>query len=341
MEALRRTIFFCLLCIGNILLAQKVDSVRFFVDEPPLNVTISTDMAKLMSEKMKGELLKATISTKLYDSSLVEEEIRISARGAFRRKYCYIPPMLLNFQNTTSPRLRSLKALKMVSGCTVNKQAEQLLLKEYLVYKIHNLVASKSFLTRLAKVTYRDGKGKKKPFTQYAFFLENVDAMAKRNHCKEWKNGPVNYHMLDRKETTMMFVFQYMIGNTDWGLTNNHNLKIMYGKKDTSTTPFAVPYDFDYCGLVNAEYAVPNEELGITTVVQRLYRGFPRSAGELQTVFDVFNTQKEKIYNLISDFELLDKKNKKEMIAFLDDFYKTINQKWEVQSIFIKNARHQ
>jgi hypothetical protein len=341
MKALRPTIICCFLFIGNILLAQKVDSVRFFVDEPPLNVTLTTDMGKLMSEKMKGDLLKATFSTKLYDSTVVEEEIQINARGVYRRKYCYVPPMRLNFQNTSSSRLRSLKALKMVSGCTINKQAEQLLLKEYLVYKIQNLLTPKSFLARLAKVTYQDSKGKKKPFTQYAFFLENVDAMAKRNRCKEWKSGPVNYNMLEREETTMMFVFQYMIGNTDWGLTNNHNLKIIYGKKDTSTTPFAVPYDFDYSGLVNAEYAVPNEELGITNVVQRLYRGFPRSTMELQAVFDVFNRQKEKIYSVISDFELLDNRNKKEMLAYLDGFYKTINQKWEVQSIFIKNARQQ
>lgn len=339
MKGQRATVMFCLLCIANILTAQKVDSVRFFADEPPLNVTITTDIGKLMSEKMKGELLKATFSTKLYDSTTVEEEISINARGKYRRKYCYVPPMLLGFRTNTSSRMRSLKALKMVSGCTVNKQAEQLVLKEYLVYKIHNLLTPKSFLSRLAKVTYRDSKVKKKPFIQYAFFIENVDAMAKRNRCKEWKSGPVNYNILDREETTMMFVFQYMIGNTDWGLTNNHNFKIIYGKKDTSTTPFAVPYDFDHSGLVNADYAVPNEQLGITSVVQRLYRGFPRSASELQTVFDVFNRQKEKIYNLISDFEPLDKRNKKEMLAYLDDFYKTINQKWEVQSIFIKNAR--
>jgi hypothetical protein len=341
MKVLRPALLGCFLFIGNILFAQKVDSVRFFVDEPPLNVTLTTDMGKLMSEKMKGGLLKATFSTKLYDSSRVEEEILVNARGAYRRKYCYVPPIRLSFQNTSSPRLHSLKTLKLVSGCTVDKQAEQLLLKEYLVYKIHNLLTPKSFLARLARVTYMDSKGKRKPFTQYAFFLENVDAMAKRNHCKEWKNGPVNYTMLDREETTMTFVFEYMIGNTDWGLTNNHNLKIIYGKKDTTKTPIAVPYDFDYSGLVNADYAVPNEQLGITTVVQRLYRGFPRSTSELQAVFDVFKRQKEKIYNVISGFDLLDKGNKKEMMAYLDAFYKTINQKWAVQSIFIKNARTQ
>jgi hypothetical protein len=72
-----------------------------------------------------------------------------------------------------------------------------------------------------------------------------------------------------------------------------------------------------------------------------VYRGFPRTIIELQRVFQVFNGQREKINALIRDFQPLAAHHKKEMITYLDGFYKTINKEKEVQSIFITNARQQ
>lgn len=343
MKALCATLLLCLVTGSQVLLSQKlVDKVKFFEDENPIQATLTTDIAKLLGEKMKGDNLSATFTCKLSDSIPITQEILINARGKYRRSYCYMPPMRLIFKNPASPILYSLNTLKLVCGCKTNSFAEQLLLKEYLAYKIYNLLTPKSFLTRLMKITYEDSKGKKKSFSQYAFFVENVDVMAKRNGCKELKSIVTDYSLLDRDQVTLMTLFEYMIGNTDWGLTNkevNHNLKLIYSKVDSNSKPYAIPYDFDHSGLVNADYAVPNPELGIQNVVQRLYRGFPRNINDLQTAFQIFNQQREKIYALVNEFELLDAKNKKEMIAYLNDFYKVINKDRDVQTIFIKNAR--
>jgi hypothetical protein len=339
MKALRCLIILFFVSTFNILPAQPIDSLKFFTDEPPLNATLTADLGKLMSDRMKKDDFKAIFETKLADSSVVKEEIMLNTRGVYRRQNCYLPPLRLNFHNSTSPRLYPLKTLKLVSGCRPTSFYEQLLLKEYLVYKIYNLLTPKSFLVRLVRATYEDSRGKKKPYTQYAFFIESIGALAKRNHCKEWKKNIMSYDGLDRDQVTMMSVFQYMIGNTDWGITNNHNLRFIYDKKDTASKPYVVPYDFDYSGLVNADYAVPNDDLGIQSVVQRLYRGFPRSMYELERVLEVFKQQKEKIYALINNFEPLDDRNKKEMVKYLDSFYETIKKKSDVEYIFIKNAR--
>jgi hypothetical protein len=329
-----------LLSINLTLKGQSpIDSVQFFLDEKPLDVTLIVDLNKLLNEKQKGNEMKATFKCNLPDSSVISEEIRINARGKFRRSYCYIPPLRLSFHNTTSPILYPLNSLKLVSGCKVGNNYEQLLLKEYLIYKMYNLITDKSFRVRLLNMTYQDSKGRKKPFTQYAFFVENVDAMAKRNHFKEWKNRILSYDDLERTQMTLVTVFEYMIGNTDWGITNSHNLRFIYSKKDSATKPHTVPYDFDYSGLVGAEYAIPNPDLGIETVQQRLYRGFPRTMDELETAFKVFNEQKENIYKLIMDFEPLTMRNRKDMISYLDGFYQTINRPRDVQYIFIENAR--
>jgi len=340
---MKRSFCVLLLITCNILLqAQtRIDSVQFFIDETPLNVTLATDISKLLSTKMKADYFqKATFSYKLSDSSSLNEEININARGQFRRSYCYIPPLRLNFHNTTSPTLYSLNSLKLVCACRTNAEYEQYLLKEFLIYKIYNLLTEKSFRVRLLHLTMQDSRGKKKPFTQYAFLVESVNAMAKRNNCKEWKGPNIATETTERQQMTLVAVFEYMIGNTDWAVPNNHNIRLIYSKADSvSKRPYAVPYDFDYSGLVNTDYAIPTPELGIDNVRERLYRGYSRTMDELQNVLKIFNEQKEKIYSLIQNFEPLSLQNKKDMTGYLDDFYKTINNSRSVQYEFIDKAR--
>ena len=91
--------------------------------------------------------------------------------------------------------------------------------------------------------------------------------------------------------------------------------------------------------MVNAPYAIPDEQLNIRNVQQRVYRGYPRTIEEINKVLDVFKKQKDNIYRLINQFDLLNKTSKKEMIYYLDDFYATINKPGEVITVFINDAR--
>lgn len=320
---------------------SAVDASQFFIDPAPLTITLSTDIGNLVSGKIKDNNQKAIFTCKLPDSSTVSEEILINARGHMRRSICYMPPLRLNFHNTTSPKLYALNSLKLVCACRSGDEYQQLLLKEYLVYKIYNLFTEKSFRVRLLNITYEDTKEKKNPGTQYAFFVENIDALAKRNRCKEWKGPKLHMENTDRQQMTMLAIFEYMIGNTDWSVRGDHNIKLIVSKKDSTARPYAVPYDFDYSGLVNAEYAVPEPQLGIENVTQRLYRGFPRNIEELNAVLAVYNLQKENIYAMIGGFEPLSDQYKKQMIRYLDDFYKTINDPVLVKRAFIDDARQQ
>jgi hypothetical protein len=229
----------------------------------------------------------------------------------------------------------------MVSVCRGGQFDGQLLLKEYLIYKMYNLLTEKSFRVRLISLTYEDSKGNKKPLVQDAFFVENVDAMAKRNKCKEVNNSKTNTELTDRKQMTLVNLFEYMIGNTDWSVPNNHNIKLIKSKKDSLSRPYSVPYDFDYAGLVNADYAVPDPIMNIESVVTRVYRGFARTVEELNEAIDVFNKQKTNMYALINNFQSLSSRNKSDMTRYLDDFYKTINRPSDVRHEFIDNARTQ
>ena len=205
---------------------------------------------------------------------------------------------------------------------------------------MYNLLTDKSFRVRLVKIKYEDTRGKVKPYSQYGFLLEDVDQMAARNKCVEVQGGQFLTESTDRKQMTLVYLFEYMIGNTDWSVPHYHNIKLMRGKGDNSTTlPYAVPYDFNNSGLVNASYALPQEELGIESVRVRLYRGFPRTMEELEAATAIFKKQQDKIEALISNCSWLSNKYKKEMSNYLEEFFRIIDSKSSIKYNFIDNAR--
>ncbi|MBL0273014.1 MAG: hypothetical protein IPQ06_08050 [Chitinophagaceae bacterium] len=333
-------LFICLVANSFITRAQSpIDSVQFFKDEALVEMTLTTDIKKLQDKKSVEAYQPAQVSVKLPDGTTITEQIRMYARGKSRRENCLIPPIMLNFHNATSPKLYPLSRLKLVVGCGSSEIDEQLVLKEFLIYKIYNLLDEKSFRVRLVRATYTDSKGKMKPITQYSYLIEDVDDMAARNGCEASKKQSFQIEETDQAKMNQVEIFEYMIANIDWSVPGNHNIKVIFPKDDNAAKGLTVPYDFDNAGLVNAYYATPNELLGATSVTERIYRGFPRKIEVIQNTLAVFEKQKENILSLIKNFELLKPKAKSEMTSYIEDFYKIIGDKTQVQNVFILNAR--
>ncbi|MEO6452832.1 MAG: hypothetical protein ABIN97_02105 [Ginsengibacter sp.] len=311
----------------------------FFLDETPIEVTLTTDIKKLRNDKKTPVWQTTSIIMQFSDTSIITEQIRVKPRGIYRKNNCDIAALMLDFKNASSPGLSPLKSLKLVGGCHSNASDEALLIKEYLAYKIYNFISIMSFRVRLMHVTYKDSKQKVKPYSQYAFLIEDIKDLADRNNCVEIKNKTFNTEATNRQHINLVSIFQYMIGNTDWSVPVRHNIKLMVPKNDTFARPYPVAYDFDYAGLVNASYAVPDETLGTTSVTERVYRGFGRNMDELQTNLDIFKEKKEQIMFYIKNFTLLSENNKKGITRYLEDFYKIIDTKKSSKTVFIDNAR--
>jgi hypothetical protein len=321
--------------------SSRINSQLFFLDDRLIDVTLTTDIRKLRNDKKTLAYVPANITMKFSDTSVISEDIRVKPRGVYRKANCDLASLLLNFKNSTSPELSDLKKLKLVSICQKGATFDELLLKEYLVYKIQNLLSNKSFRVRLLHITFKDIRQRMKPFTQYAFLMEDMVDMAARNNCVELKKTDLVTVGCNREQMTFVNLFQYMIGNTDWSIPKCHNMKLMVPKNDTLAQPFAIPYDFDYCGLVNASYAVPDESFELQSVRDRLYRGFPRIYSELQGTIDIFNEKKESILYYINHFDLCSTRCRNAMTAYLDEFFETISSRKKIESIFILNARTQ
>lgn len=146
--------------------------------------------------------------------------------------------------------------------------------------------------------------------------------MAARKHDIVMK-GILRPEQVDPVAFSKMAMFQYLVGNTDWSV-QYQNIKLLAA--DTNSVATAVPYDFDHEGIVNAPYAKPAEELEMSSVKQRRYRGYcVQDMARFDEAIALYDQIKTEIYKLYTDCPLLDDKYVKTTVQYLDAFYKTIN----------------
>ncbi len=317
----------------------QVSAKSFFNEDNIPEVSLTTDIKSLRNSKSKPAWQPAHIMMIEKPGDTINEKVEVKMRGNVRKQICDIATIEVDFKTPTSPRLSKLKKLKLVGGCSSKDVDEALLLREYLVYKMYNVLSPLSFKVRLLKVTYNDARQKMNSYTQYAFLIEDLDELTKRNDLVEKETGVYRTDDIKRLHCTFLCFFQYMIGNTDWSITGRHNIKLVVPKKDTFSTPLAVPYDFDYAGIVNAPYAIPSERLEITSVRERLYRGHPRTPEEVEGVAKEFRIKKDTLLSIIQNFSLLPDKAKKDMLNYLDKFFEILESESSMRKIFIQYAR--
>jgi hypothetical protein len=319
-----------------------IEKNKFFTDDRLVEMAIVSDFNTLIKGKHKKDYQEryqpATITCTFPDSTTLKDEIEIRPRGNYRREECTMPPLMVSFKKAEG-EISKLGAMKLVWPCGLGGYGEQLVLKEYLAYKIFNLVTEKSFRVRLVKIGYRDTKDKIKPRTLYGFFIEDIDEMARRNNCKEIDYGRFNTEATNREQATFVTLFQYMIGNCDWAIPIYRNIKLIQSSTDSLARPYAIPYDFDYSGLVSAPYAIPPLDLPITSVQQRYYLGFPRTMGELQYALQIFRTNKNSMDSLIINLQPLENPHKKQMSRYLGEFFNSTAKESNIEFLFIVNAR--
>lgn len=275
------------------------------------------------------------------DSVPVSLQVKVQARGHYRKdpSNCNFPPLRLNFKKKKvgNTLFEGQNKIKLVTHCrTRPEDFNQYVLKEYLAYRIYNILTEKSYRVRLAEISYVDGKGKKDPFSKYGFFIEDTRDMSERNGYTHIKVNNIPQQYIDFFYQDLLSVFQYMIGNTDWSVPGRHNIKLI--QKEPELRPIAVPYDFDWSGLVNPVYAKPSEKLGIKTVEQRIFRGFEKNVEDYDRIFDLFLEKKEEIYALLDECNL-GEKHRRRASRYLDDFYEIILNEKLVTREFILKAR--
>ena len=118
-----------------------------------------------------------------------------------------------------------------------------------------------------------------------------------------------------------MAVFQYMIGNSDWDFRGGRNVKLM----KRNGLYVMIPYDFDFSGLVDAAYALPNPNYSLVSVQERNYMGFEEDLDNLEETLAHFLTKEAVILQTIKKFKKLNWAGRQEAQVYINTFYKNIN----------------
>jgi hypothetical protein len=307
-----------------------------FQDDAVLRVEITAPFARLINERPKEEELQGSFSFKDSYGSWVELDLQVRARGNFRYTNCDFPPLYLNFKRSQvmGTLFDQQNKLKMVVHCKDSARYQQIILREYLAYRMLNSLTDWSFRVRLLEVTYVDSEDRRPRMVRNAFLIEHVDRLGYRLGRQKLNIFSDNVQAIQADYLNQTSVFQYLLGNTDFSPTLGSNDECCHNYRlfEKEGAPLlAIPYDFDMSGFVNSPYAEPDDWLGIDNVRQRLYQGFCVNNDHVQASVSEFLRARDTLYALTENLQEMAPTVRKLVADYMDKFYETISDPQAVQ----------
>lgn len=333
-----------IICILSFLIFGQItkgqDVKELFKSDEVLEMTITLPLKKVIRDTKERNKYASKLSYTLTDGTVFVHHINVQVRGKTRaaRDICSFPPLKLDFNKTDTKRsiFEGQKKLKLVTHCKSGKYYEEYYQKEYIVYKMYQKVSPYSFNVRLCHITYIDADKPSHKISYYGFLIESIKDVAKRNDMKVFKDSIKNQEALNRDNLDKLVMFEYLIGNLDWSIPTGHNIKLIVGKK--GSLPLAVPYDFDYSGIVDTPYAIPPPQTKLTDVKSRFFLGFCRR-DKYKSIFDFYDSIRQDLSNEIDIADFLTEKSRNSMNEYLNEFYSYINDPKQVDKRFIKACK--
>ena len=308
--------------------APRADAQKLFKSDTALNVTVTGMLGPLLKQRDSLDLVKhPAILSYPTEKGAQSIPVRLRARGHFRRqaRNCDFPPLWVDVKSSDAKQtlLSGQSKIKLTTNCRPkDAEYEQYILQEFIVYKAYSALTDASYRTRLLHATYRDSAGKIAPATTWAFFVEDPDDVAARLGRKPMPAKGARFDDIDTGPLTLLSMFEYFIGNTDWSISGLHNITLL---QDSTGSTIPVAYDFDWTGAVNARYAFPDKTLKIHTVTDRLYRGNCPTPEQLKITLDKFREKHAAIDAIFTQLPQLTPGRAKQMKSFFDDFWKRLD----------------
>lgn len=257
-----------------------------------------------------------------------QHSVAVRVRGKSRTELCKIPPLRINFSesDTAGTVFAGQDKLKLVTHCKKADSYRVNVLEEYAAYRIFNLLSDVGFRVRLLRITYvdTDARSDDESERRYGFFIETTDELASRIGGRPVEAEGVRLGELNAQQAATVYIFHYLIGNTDWSLVTAdgddyccHNGELFAIGEEI----FVVPYDFDLSGLVNAKYAKPLPEMRISRVTQRRYRGYCIATDALTDSLRAIVAKQAEILGVIEELPDLSDRDIRSNTKYLRQFF--------------------
>lgn len=299
--------------------AKKSSAFEFIAQKEGAAVQLELDLTELLNNKKTNNYFPAGLT--LEDGTTIALEVR--ARGKFRRRIADVPPLKLKFakKDMRALGLDTLNEVRLVLPCSFTPEDEARLLREYIAYRMYERLSQYHVKARLIHLTLRDNHVESSKPTVWAILLEHDEEIAVRLNGAVEKNFGVTADSLDTPTAALNAVFQYMIGNTDWSIEDARNVYQLRPASGGKIIP--IPYDFDFSGLVDAPYASPTKESGLSNVRERalMATGIPASA--IQTALEILKSAESDLLS-ICKISQLNPDHSKQVEGYLASFFTAI-----------------
>lgn len=326
---------FGLACAGMSSAASARDADPLFADDSILDARLVAPFEQIMQERDNDEELPGTFELVTADGSSLQVAVQVRTRGHYRhgKNICQFAPLRLNFKKSEvdDTLLDKQDKIKVVTHCK-NRSAvyEQAVIKEYLVYRMLNVITDASFRVRLLRMTYVDSGQDNSEETTFAFMIESDQRLEKRLELKRQEVDSAPLNSLHREHTNLGSVFEYMIGNLDFSPIRGpegepccHNFALFV---DDNMTNWSIPYDFDMTGFVEPPYLNPNPKYNQRHARQRVYRGRCYNQDFVPATLQKFRDKQAEIEVLISAQPDLQKGRRKRVASYVESFYKLMEK---------------
>lgn len=291
-----------------------------------LEVDIELNLNELLSNRKSEDSFEAVFSFSDLNGKKQSWNTKVEIRGKFRRIKCEeMPPLRLNFkkEDLKQAGLAKFDDLKMVTQCVDDQnEAQQLLFKEYLAYKIYNQITDHSFRVQLVKINFKDTETKESRL-QYGFLIEDTAQLRARLKAEKYDNDfGIIRDQLEETAYSNMALFQHMIGNADWSVLEIcRNVKVV--SKGDKLIP--VPYDFDFSEVVNAQYANTDLNYNLRLINAKALAEMNNEIDVFEESITLFNQKKSAIIKLVKNSKMIKKTDRIRIIDAINRFYLDIN----------------
>ena len=347
-----RLVAACLICLltAGLLQADRADQLKLvrtssavFAETTPFEMEMHLNTEKICLNSNKNCTdVPAEIIYLDADGSEKRLTVSIRTRGRWKSAGCSFPALFVYFtpDQTQGTVFEGEEMLPLTTHCKHDLDwYERYAIVEYMTYRLYQLLTDHSLHSRLLHVTYVNTRTGGK-LRRYGFFTEHFNRLAARTDKVLHREKEIDLHKTIPEEMATLSLFQFMIGNLDWSAYKSHNVAHFRDPKGF-TTP--VPYDFDYSGLVNAEYAGPpvvlQETLQLQKTRQRYYRGFCWPGMNWSDLLNRFQRVRGEVFAEVAATPGLSKAARKDLEKYLESFYKIIDSEKKRRKLIIEKCR--
>ncbi len=331
-----------LACVAMLIIAGPVFGQHdpLFQSDELIKVTIKGPFKRIMADRT-FEKEDGTLTYLDADGSAQAFSVKLRIRGKFRRNpsVCSFAPLRLEFKKSEvkDSLFDKQDKLKLVTHCRPKSSVyRQSLLREYLAYRVLNLLTDRSFRVRLLEVTYEDTDPKRKPINEYAFLIEHKDRLGKRMDAKPVDvEDRISVQKLHGDYMNLTSIFQFFLANLDFSAIASseedsccHN-QTLFG--EGQELYYSVPYDFDMSGFVKARYAQPNQRFGLKRITERFYRGRCINNEHVPATLALFEANRENIETLVGTYPLLSSRSQHHLQKLVEDFFKIVEDSRQLE----------